>query len=111
MVQPPERLINQIKSKWIEKIESAGLKPTDEGVKAFVGDISAFLKKHPNQVAILRSKPEELEREVEDYVAFVLKSMSELLIKAKCGEGPTRVVDAQVIKLVRASCGPHRFGC
>ena len=111
MVQPPEDLINQIKSKWIGKLESANLKPTDEGVKAFVDDISRFLQRHPNQMAIFRSKPEELERAVEDHVAFVRKSVSKFLFRAKAREPPTRVVDAQVIRLVRASCGPHRFGC
>jgi hypothetical protein len=112
MVQPPEDLINQIKSKWIGKLESANLEPTDEGVKAFVEDISRFLERHPYQMAIFRSKPEELERAVEDHVAFVRKSVSDFLFKAKkAGEPPTRVVDAQVIRLVRASCGPHRFGC
>jgi hypothetical protein len=111
MVQPPEDLINQIKSKWIGKLESANLKPTDEGVKAFVDDISRFLQEHPNQIAIFRSEPKELERAVEDHVAFVRKSMSKLLFRAKTGKPPTGVVDAQVISLVRASCGPHRFAC
>jgi hypothetical protein len=111
MKQPHEDLINQIKSKWIEKLESANLEPTDEGVKAFVDDISRFLRNHPDQAAIFRGKPEELERAVEDHVVFVRKSVGKFLFKAKAGETQTGVVDAHAVKMARASCGPHHFGC
>jgi hypothetical protein len=111
MVQPLEDIINQFKSKWIRKLKSMHLEPTDEGIKAFVDDISRILKENPDQIEKFRRDPEKLEREVEGHVAYVRKSVSKFLPPAKAGEPPTGVVDAQVISIVRALCGSHRPTC